>query len=72
MRVPQSPSSSSDLVVNHGDPHPQTVLRPARRARVRTTTYGRQAVELELNVVATSPGFVCVAQPRQGADPWNA
>ena len=61
-----------DLVFNHGDPHPQTALRPPRRATVVTTTYGGSTVTLELDVVATSPGFVCVSQPRPGAAPWNA
>lgn len=62
----------ADLVVNRGDPHPQTPLRPVRRARVSTRTYGGVDVVVELDVVATSPGFVCVRQPREGREPWNA
>lgn len=62
----------ADLVVNLGAPHPQTMLRPPRRARVSTRTYGGRDVVLELDVVATSPGYVCVRQPRPGRDPWNA
>lgn len=65
-------TSYADLVVNHGDPHPQTILRPSRRARVTARTYGGREVVLELDVVATAPGFVCVTQPRAGQAPWNA
>lgn len=67
-----SSDAYAHLVVNHGDPHPQTVLRPPRRARVNTRTYGGEDAELELDVVATSPGWVCVTQPRPGLQPWNA
>ena len=60
------------LVFNHGDPHPQTVLPTPRRARVVTATYGDPEVALELDVIATAPGYVCVRQDRPGQDPWNA
>lgn len=60
------------LVVNHGNPPNQTVLAAPRRARVVTATYGEPEVTLELDVVATSPGFVCVRQDRPGQDAWNA
>lgn len=40
--------------------------------RVVTATYGTPEVTLELAVIATSPGFVCVRQDRPGQDPWHA
>jgi hypothetical protein len=39
---------------------------------VVTDTYGAPQVSLELDVVATSPGYVCVRQERTQQDPWNA
>jgi len=59
-------------VMNHGDPPEQTMLPAPRRARVVTATYGTPEVTLELAVIATAPGFVCVRQDRPGQDPWNA
>ena len=66
------PPPYGELVVNHTDPQPQTMLQPPRRARVRTRTYGGEDVTLELDVIAVSPGWVCVTQPRAGGAPWNA
>jgi len=60
------------LVINHGTPGPQTMLPAPRRARVVTATYGHTEVTLELDVIATAPGFVCVRQERPGQDPWHA
>ena len=66
------PPPYGELVVNHTDPHPQTMLAPPRRARVRTRTYSGEDVTLELDVIAVSPGWVCVTQPRESSAPWNA
>lgn len=70
--VALDPSTYAHLVVNHGEPRGQRILEAPRRAKVRAQTYGGDHVALELEVVATAPGFVCVTQPRPGADPWNA
>lgn len=59
-------------VVNHGDPPRQRVLPEPRRAVVEARTYGRDTVRVELYVVATAPGWVCVRQDRPGRAPWNA
>lgn len=62
----------ADLIVNAGDPKTPRMLERPRRARVRAHTYGGDVVDLELDVVATAQGVVCVRQPRTDADPWHA
>jgi hypothetical protein len=60
-------------VVNHGDPPGGLrMLDRPRRAVVAAPTYGGWTVRLQLFVVATAPGWVCVQQDLAGRAPWNA
>lgn len=71
--MPVDPATYADLIVNEGgDPTPQTMIDPPRRARVTTRTYGGDHVTLELDVVARSGAWLCVAQPRDGRPDWLA
>ena len=70
----RSPTPSyASWVVNHGDP-PGTsrMLDRPRRAVVEAQTYGGWSVRVQLFVIATAPGWVCVQQDLADRAPWNA
>ena len=63
----------SGWVVNHGDPDgPMRMLGRPRRAVVDARTYGGHRVRLQLFVIATAPGWVCVEQDLRDRAPWRA
>lgn len=71
--MPIDPETYADLVVNKGGaPEQQTMIDPPRPALVTTMTYGGTQVMLELDVVARSGPWLCVAQPREGKPDWFA
>ncbi|WP_225754705.1 hypothetical protein [Actinotalea sp. Marseille-Q4924] len=60
-------------VVNHGDPDGKVrMLEQPRRAVVDAHTYGGHQVRLQLFVIATAPGWVCVEQDLAERAPWRA
>lgn len=60
-------------VVNHGDPEGKPrMLQQPRRAVVDVDTYGGHRVRLQLYVIATAPGWVCVEQDLRDRAPWRA
>lgn len=71
--MPVDPATYANLIVNAcGDPTPQTIIDPPRRALVTTATYGGEYVTLELAVVARSGPWLCISQPRPGSTDWLA
>jgi hypothetical protein len=62
----------SGWLVTSGDPRQQRVLVHPRRARVTAATYAGDTVTVEVDVVATAPGQVCVRQEIPGRAPWLA
>lgn len=62
----------ADLIASTGDPKYARMLEHPRRAEVRALTYAGEMVTVELDVIATADGLVCISQPRPGQAAWNA
>lgn len=59
-------------LVNHGQPVVRRAFEPPRRALVTAETYSGAIATLELDVLFSATGLVCVRQDLPGREPWLA
>lgn len=73
MRLPTGHPDYSRWAVNHGEPaRGQRVVDPPAAAFADVELYDGTRAVLEVHVVATARGAVCISQDVPGRDPWLA
>lgn len=71
VRITPGHPDYSRWAVNHGEPPRQRVVDPVP-ALADVELYDGTRALLEVHVVATGRGMVCIRQDLQGRDPWLA
>ena len=73
VRIPPGHPDYSRWAINHGEPAgPQRVVDPPAAALADVELYDGARAVLEVHVVATARGAVCISQGVPGRNPWLA